>query len=232
MCQLLFLKAFLLCTHLISYEGFIHFSQYTRLLTVHLGISTSTTEFATTFQKLSTLCQPLAISSNTTATLINLIQFGDNWVTKKAILKNVEVGKFERFKKGDKVQGCMADVRIVTSFNIRNIVSSNIPDFKAIPKLRDITAGVDICRNSDSSDDDSGSSRKTYSDSSTAISIDNTDNTSSNGDCSSSNSDSNHDFSNHNGNSSSRGSTVISIDGTADSRVAQGILALLCEVSG
>ena len=105
---------------------------------------------------LSQISRSVAVPTNTTATLINLIQLGDNWATET--MKN-SGGEFNRFKKGDKVRGCMADVRITTSFQYPDSGALSTPPF---------TSSID---------------------------------------------------------------PTISIDGSADSRVAQGILALLCKVS-
>ena len=140
--------AYKLCT----YESFRHFSQFARVKT--RGAMTST--FATDFIELSGICKAVAVPSNTTATLINLIQYGDTWA---ADAKRKSTGEFDRYKRGDKVRGCMADVRIVTTF-IHELEGKE-----------------------------------------------NTEN------CLSK-------------------SSRISIEGSADSRVAQGILALLCQVSG
>ena len=112
--------------------------------------------FSADFEMLSQISRSVAVPTNTTATLINLIQLGDNWATET--VKN-SGGEFNRFKKGDKVRGCMADVRITTSFQY--------PDFGAL-SAPPLTSSSD---------------------------------------------------------------PTISIDGSADSRVAQGILALLCKVS-
>jgi sulfur transfer protein SufE len=92
------------------------------------------------------MCQKVAAPNNITATLINLIQFGDSWATETNPNPSAA---FDRFRKGDKVPGCMADVRITTTFNY----------------------------------------------------------------------------------DSPLGNPKISVEGSADSRVAQGILALLCQVS-
>lgn len=112
--------------------------------------------FSADFEMLSQISRSVAVPTNTTATLINLIQFGDNWATET--MKD-SGGEFNRFRKGEKVRGCMADVRITTSFEY--------PD----------------------STDLSSPSAPSSSD------------------------------------------PMITIDGSADSRVAQGILALLCKVS-
>lgn len=105
---------------------------------------------------LSEISRSVAVPTNTTATLINFIQLGDTWAAET--MKKSGDG-FDRFKKGDKVRGCMADVRITTSFE--------------------------------------------YPDDSNLSSPPQTQNS----------------------------EPTISIDGSADSRVAQGILALLCKVS-
>ena len=97
--------AFKLC----SYESFRYFSQFARVKSMG-AISGS---FATDFEELSQICKAVAVPSNTTATLINLIQYGDTWA---ADAKRKSTGEFDRYKKGDKVPGCMADVRIVTTF--------------------------------------------------------------------------------------------------------------------
>lgn len=149
--QLLFLATWL-CYLLNSYEGFIRFQHIPRLPT-KCGVLD---RFTTDFEKLSEICQTIAVPFNTTATLINLIQYGDNWVNER---NHDSLGVFERFKKGDKVPGCMADVHITTSFNYADKNTGQISTDSTIPI----------------------------------------------------------------------GPTV-SIDGTADSRVAQGILALLCQV--
>jgi sulfur transfer protein SufE len=79
-----------------------------------------------------------------------LIQYGDVWA---ADAKKKSSGEFDRFKKGEKVSGCMADVRITTTFSYPENPED---DQNIVPR--------------------------------------------------------------------------ISVDGTADSRVAQGILALICQV--
>lgn len=76
--------------------------------------------FTTDFEKLSGICQVLAVPANTTATLINLIQYGDAWATET---KKKTTGEFDRFRKGERVPGCMADVRITTTFNYDHLES-------------------------------------------------------------------------------------------------------------
>lgn len=107
------------------------------------------------------MCQTVVVPLNTTATLINLIQFGDNWASEN---NGVEEGRFERFRKGEKVPGCMADVRITTSF--KYAVNDHIGGINAADIASELPIWPTIC-----------------------------------------------------------------IDGSADSRVAQGILALLCKVN-
>lgn len=140
----------LLGSQLRSYESFRCFSHFSRM-----SRGAITGSFATDFEKLSQLCKVVAVPTNTTATLINLIQYGDTWA---ADAKRKSRGEFDRFKKGDKVPGCMADVRITTKFNYLAVEKENLGNSQDnLPRL--------------------------------------------------------------------------SIEGSADSRVAQGILALLCEVS-
>ena len=129
--------------------------------------------FQTDFEKLSGICQDVAVPMNTTATLINLIQYGDIWVAeskKKTTTAPSGAVEFDRFRKGDKVPGCMADVRITTTFSY--------------PKYAD-NGGANVPKNVPENVPPEG----------TFV------------------------------------APRICIEGTADSRVAQGILALLCQVS-
>jgi hypothetical protein len=132
-----------------TYESFRHICKSSR------RSSQISNVFSTDFEELSRICKSVAVSTNQTATLVNFIQLGDIWAAETS--KNA-IGEFKRFREGDKVPGCMADVRITTSFQYpaRNL------------------AGL------------------------TSVSSSN---------------------------------PTITIDGSADSRVAQGILALLCKVS-
>ena len=139
-----------------THESFRHSSRYHRYLTCREASS----NFANDFETLSSICRTVAVTTNSTATLINFIQLGDSWATETNKRTSSE---FDRFKKGDKVPGCMADVRITTSFRYPDNLEGHQNDLiNSVPAL-----------NPD---------------------------------------------------------PTITIDGTADSRVAQGILALLCKV--
>ena len=148
---------FFLSCLLRTHESFRHSSRYHRYLTCREASS----NFANDFETLSSICRIVAVPTNSTETLINFIQLGDSWATETNKRSSSE---FDRFKKGDKVPGCMADVRITTSFRY--------PD-KLEGYQNDLINSVPV----------------------------------------------------------SNPDPTITIDGTADSRVAQGILALLCKVS-
>jgi hypothetical protein len=135
-----------------THESFRHSSRYHRYLTCR----ESSSNFANDFETLSSICRTVAVTTNSTATLINFIQLGDSWATETNKRTSSE---FDRFKKGDKVPGCMADVRITTSFRYPDKLEGHQKDLM-----------------------------------------------------------------------NSAPDPTITIDGTADSRVAQGILALLCKV--
>lgn len=132
-----------------TYESFKHICKFPR------RVSQISNAFSTDFEELSRMCKTVAVSTNSTATLVNFIQLGDIWAAETS---KYTTGEFKRFREGDKVPGCMADVRITTSFQYP---ANNL-------------AGLASIRPSN---------------------------------------------------------PTISIDGSADSRVAQGILALLCKVS-
>lgn len=151
----LLLFAFWLCSNLSTYDGFLHSSHYSRLS----SRNAVSNDFHSDFPSLSEMCQTVVVPLNTTATLINLIQFGDVWASEN---NGVAEGRFERFKKGERVPGCMADVRITTSF--KYAVNDDIEGVQAYDAANPIWP-------------------------------------------------------------------TVCIDGSADSRVAQGILALLCQVT-
>jgi hypothetical protein len=132
-----------------THESFKHICKFPR------RISQISNAFSTDFEELSRICKTVAVSTNSTATLVNFIQLGDIWAAETS---KYTIGEFKRFREGDRVPGCMADVRITTSFQYP---AKNL-------------AGLTSVSTSD---------------------------------------------------------PTISIDGSADSRVAQGILALLCKVS-
>jgi hypothetical protein len=154
----LLIFAFWLCSNLSTYDGFLHLSHYSRLSSKNIVSN----DFHGDFPSLSEMCQRVVVPLNTTATLINLIQFGDVWASENN--DGVAEGRFKRFKKGERVPGCMADVRITTSF--KYAVDDDIEGIQA----RDTTNGLSIW-------------------------------------------------------------PTVCIDGSADSRVAQGILALLSQVT-
>ena len=67
------------------------------------------------FHALFDVCNRVAVAENTTQTLINFINLGDNWIqTKQNSLAAVNGRTYHTTR--DKVPGCMADVRISTSF--------------------------------------------------------------------------------------------------------------------
>ena len=101
---------FLLSCLLETHEGFRHSARYHR----YLSCREASSNFGSDFETLSSICRNVAVTTNSTATLINFIQLGDSWAMETNKKSSSE---FDRFKKGDKVPGCMADVRITTSFD-------------------------------------------------------------------------------------------------------------------
>ena len=71
------------------------------------------------FHTLFDVCNRVAVADNTTQTLINFINLGDQWIQTKQDFLPVDTrsedGRSYHTKR-EKVPGCMADVRISTSF--------------------------------------------------------------------------------------------------------------------
>lgn len=66
------------------------------------------------------ICNGVAVPGNSTKTLVNLINLGDEWASKckrRADVDNSGLTSFLEYnaRPGEKVPGCMADVRITTS---------------------------------------------------------------------------------------------------------------------
>jgi hypothetical protein len=73
------------------------------------------------------LSEKVSVRSNTTATLLNLINLGDTWAVKsQSVCETVQPDLRSGF---DRVVGCMADVRIKTNILLPDVIS--IPRIEA-----------------------------------------------------------------------------------------------------